>query len=664
MIAINQVAVISMGKHKVTFLPERKEVEVDEGTTLFEAAEKAGVYLNSLCGGEGVCGKCRVQVTGGQAKPNKDSITFLSKEEIQSGYVLACQTVVKDNLEVVVPPEARLEEEQILTAAHEQDREVWSKTPAISYGEPGWISLHKVSRDPASLFEPLVTKVYLELDPPSREDNIPDTGRIVRELKKKLNYSSYEITLACLEDICQQLRSHDWKATVTVARHNDIGQIIQIQGGDTTDRNYGIAVDVGTTTVVAQLVNLKTGQVIGVEGNHNLQAHYGEDVLSRIAFACGKGSLETLQGAVVKNINTLIRALTGEKGIDVSDITCVLAAGNTTMSHLLLGLMPCSIRDDPYVPTVDLYPPVSAGEVGIETAKSGVLQVMPSVASYVGGDTVAGVLACGLADSAETSCLIDVGTNGEIVIGNNEWMLSCSASAGPAFEGGDTKCGMRATRGAIQRLNIDDGRVIFETIGKAKPRGISGSGLVELLYELARNRILDIDGKFRSAMQDKRLSKSNGQTEYIVAFPDETAAGQTLVITQSDIDNVMRSKAAVFAAIKSLVDYAGLKFDQLNKVYVAGGFGSYLDIEKSIGIGLIPDVPKERIEFLGNSSLMGARMALVSYHAYEKSVRISRGITNIELSHYAPFADEYMAALYLPHIDHSLLFPSVEYKGT
>jgi uncharacterized 2Fe-2S/4Fe-4S cluster protein (DUF4445 family) len=651
-----------MTKYKITFLPERKEVEVDEGTTIFEAAEKAGVYLNSLCGGQGVCGNCRVQVTAGVAKLDKGSIAYLSKEEIQSGYVLACQTIVKDNLEVVVPPESRLEEEQILTTAREQNQEAWRQMPTISYAEPDWISVHKVARDPVNLLEPLVTKVYLELSPPTAEDNIPDTGRIVRELKKKLNYPSYEITLDCLKDICRQLRSHDWKITVTVARNKSAGQVMQIEGGDTTDNNYGVAVDVGTTTVVAQLIDLKTGQVMGVEGNHNLQAHYGEDVLSRIAFACGKGSLETLQAAVVKNINMLIRTLAGEKGVATSDISCIVAAGNTTMSHLLLGLIPCSIRDDPYVPTVDLYPPVGAREVGIAISKSGILQVMPSVASYIGGDTVAGVLACGLADSPETSCLIDVGTNGEIVIGNNQWMLSCSASAGPAFEGGDTKCGMRATRGAIQRLNIDDEQVSFETIGKAKPRGIAGSGLIELLYEMASNKIIDIDGKFLPTVHNKRLVNSNGQMEYIVAFAEETGTGAPLVITQSDIDNIMRSKAAIFAAIKSLVDYAGLDFNQLCKVYVAGGFGSYLDIEKAIGIGLIPDVPKDRIEFVGNSSLMGARMALVSYPAYEKSVRISRGITNIELSHYGPFADEYMAALYLPHINRNSLFPSVKYK--
>jgi len=646
---------------KVTFLPDRKEVEVEEGVTLFEAAEKAGVYLNSLCGGEGVCGKCRVQVTKGRAKADNRSLAFLSREEVQNGYVLACQTRVEDDLEVVIPSQSRLEEEQILTGSHLKEQDIWRGTSPIAYSEPDWVSVARRPHDPASLFQPLVSKVYLELPEPTIDDNIPDTARIVRELRKKLGYSSYEIPLPCLRDLSTKLRRQGWKITATVARHDDMGRMLQIEVGDTTDRNYGVALDVGTTTVVIQLAHLKTGQVMGVEGSHNLQARYGEDVLSRIAFVCAKGSTEALQRAVVKNINALIQTLSREKGIAVEDITSIVAAGNTTMSHLLLGLTPCSIRDDPYVPTVDLYPQISAGELGININPQGVLQVMPSVASYIGGDTVAGVLACGLADRPETTCLIDIGTNGEIVIGNNEWMLSCSASAGPAFEGGDTKCGMRATRGAIQKVEIADGKVTFETIGKAKPRGICGSGLIDVIYELVRNSILDIDGKFRPSIQDKRIIEEDGEREYVVAFPEETEAGRALVVAQTDIDNVIRSKGAIFAAIKSLSDYAGLTFDQLDRIYVAGGFGNYLNIDKAVGIGLLPDVPRERIEFIGNSSLMGARMALVSSYAFEKSMTISQEITNIELSHFAPFADEYMAALYLPHIDRGLLFPSVNY---
>ncbi len=469
------------------------------------------------------------------------------------------------------------------------------------------------------------------------------------------------MTLPCLQELSNKLRSNEWKITATIARHDGVAQILQLEAGNKSDNNYGVAVDVGTTSVVMQLVNLKTGQVIGVEGSHNLQAHYGEDVLSRISFSCGTGSVDVMQRAVLKNINDLISTLTKEKGINSGDINCVTAAGNTTMSHLLLGLKPCSIRDDPYVPTVDLYPQVFAKDVGIDINPRGILRVMASVASYVGGDTVAGVLACGLSDKPETTCLIDVGTNGEIVVGNNQWMLCCSASAGPAFEGGDTKCGMRATRGAIQKVEINNGVVTYETISKVKPRGICGSGLVDLIYELAKNGIVDIDGKFRHSAKDKRLTKGDSGLEYTVAFPEETETGRALVITQTDIDNIIRSKGAMFAAIKSLIDYAALSFDKLQHIYVAGGFGNYLNIEKAIGIGLLPDVPREKIEFIGNSSLMGARMALLSFYAFEKSISISRGMTNIELSTYAPFADEYMSALYLPHIDKKLLFPSVTY---
>jgi uncharacterized 2Fe-2S/4Fe-4S cluster protein (DUF4445 family) len=650
-----------MKSYKVIFSADQKEVEVKEDTSLLGAAEKAGVYLNSLCGGEGVCGKCRVQVTKGRVKVDKNSIAFFTKEEIEKGYVLACQTPVKENLEVLIPPESRLEEEQILKEPLESKQKTWRESPPIHYSEPDWVSLHKRPRDPASLFEPLANKIYIELPKPTIDDNIPDTGRMVRELRKKLKFPSYEVTLSCLRDLFMKLRRSDWKITVTLSRHDDTGQIFQIEEGNTTDRNYGVAVDVGTTTVVAQLVDLRTGKVIGVEGNHNLQAHYGEDVLSRIAYVCGKGSLDLLQKAVVENINVLIQTLAGAKGVRIEDITCIVAAGNTTMSHILLGLMPCSIRDDPYVPTVDLYPPISAKEIGIAINPQGIIQVLPSIASYIGGDTVAGVLACNMADRPEMTCLIDIGTNGEIVIGNNEWLLSCSASAGPAFEGGDTRWGMRAARGAIEKVKINEGEVVYETIGNDKPRGICGSGLIDLIYELARNRIIDIDAKFRPSLEDRRLLRGEDEMKYIVAFPEETETGEALTIAQTDIDNILRSKAAIFAAIKSLIDYAGLTFDQLERIYVAGGFGNYLNIEKAVGLGLLPDIPRERIEFVGNSSLMGARMALLSFHVFEKAISISQSITNIELSKFALFADEYMASLYLPHIDRGRLFPSVKY---
>lgn len=650
-----------MKKYKILFLPDLKEVEIEEGASLLEATKRAGLYINSLCGGEGVCGKCRLQIIEGKPKFDPSFIPIFTKEEISKGYVLSCQTSIEEDLKVFIPSESRLEEGQILKDSPGTIKERWVEIPPFQYSKVDWISLYKRPSDPASLFEPLTNKVFLEVQKPTAEDNIPDTSRIVRELRKKLKFNSYKFSFSSLKDLSIKLRRSNWKITLTISRDNERGKILQIEEGNRADQNYGIAVDVGTTTVVAQLINLKNGKVIGVEGNHNLQARYGEDVLSRIAYVCGRGSLEVLQKAVVENINLLILTLSKEKGVDPEDITSLVAAGNTTMTHLLLGLMPCSIREDPYVPTVDIYPPIKAREIGIHINPHGIVEVLPSIASYIGGDTIAGVLACQIADRPELTCLIDIGTNGEIVVGNNEWMLSCSASAGPAFEGGDTKWGMRATKGAIQKINIEKGEVSYETIGGERPRGICGSGFIDLIYGLANSRILEIDGKFSKSLKDKRLIKGENEMEYIVAFPEETEKGEAITITQSDIDNILRSKAAVFAAIKSLIDYAGLTFKNLKKIYVAGGFGNYLNIGKAIGIGLLPDIPIEMFEFVGNSSLMGARMVLLSYHAFEKAISISQSITNIELSKFAPFAEEYMASLYLPHIDRERLFPSVLY---
>jgi uncharacterized 2Fe-2S/4Fe-4S cluster protein (DUF4445 family) len=436
---------------------------------------------------------------------------------------------------------------------------------------------------------------------------------------------------------------------------------LEIEGGNTSNKHYGLAVDVGTTTVVAQLMNLATGKILGVKGSHNLQVHYGEDVISRMVFACARGSLEPVHKAVITNINNLAQALAQEHHIDTRDINAIVAAGNTTMSHFLLNLTPCSIRLEPYVPTTMVYPQIFAREVGIEINTQGILEVAPSIASYVGGDIVAGVLACGISDQPEIRCLIDIGTNGEIVIGNNEWLVCCSASAGPAFEGGGARNGMRATRGAIEKIEIKDGKVTYETIGKTKPRGICGSGLIDAIYEMVSNDIIEQHGKFNTSPGNPRLVTEDGEPRYILAYPRETETGQAISISESEIANLIKSKGAVFAAIRSLVNYVGLSFNQLDTIYVAGGFGSSLNIPKAIAIGLIPDIDVQQIQFIGNSSLAGARMALTSISAFEKSLNIARKMTNIELSNYAPFMHEFVAALFLPHTD-SKLFPSVHYS--
>lgn len=624
-----------MQKHTIHFLPADKSVEVNKGTTIAEAAQNADLFINNLCGGEGVCGKCRVQVSKGLAEAEEHAKGFFSADEMMKGYVLACQTETHDDLEIIIPPESRMDESKIMIDGATEDT-------------------------PKSEFKPLIKKIYLELPPPTIEDNVPDIERISRELRKQLGWQTFDFSLDCIQHLSDKLRENEWKVTVTIARHGNNYRILKIDPLNTADANYGVAIDVGTTTVVAQLLDMNSGKLLGSEGCHNQQASYGEDVISRVIFACGKGGVHPVQQAVIKNINQLIRKLAKEKDVPTDEINAIVAAGNTTMSHFLLGLTPCSIRLDPYVPTADEFPQIRAEEIGIQINPRGILETIPCVASYVGGDIVAGVMSCGIPEHEEVRGLIDIGTNGEIAIGNKDWLVCCSASAGPAFEGGGTRCGMRAIKGAIEKIKITNGRLEYETIGNARPRGICGSGLIDCIYELVKNGIIDPGGKFDGSRSDDRLKIEENIPQYVIAYPDETESGTAVVIAESDIDNLIKSKGAVFAAIKSLTDYIGLGFDMIDTFYVAGGFGSFLDIPKSIAIGLLPDIPQEKIQFIGNSSLTGARMCLLSESAIETCVNISRSMTNIELSTYQPFTDEYIAALFLPHTNRKL-FPSVEY---
>jgi uncharacterized 2Fe-2S/4Fe-4S cluster protein (DUF4445 family) len=638
-----------MSQFQVTFLPDKKNIKVDKGCTIAEAAQRADIFINNLCGGEGVCGECRVRILKGDAKQPNEAAAFFSKEEVEHGFVLACQTRVESDLEVEIPPESRLEEEQIMTGRAAGDAEV-----------PGGVSPDLQPEGAFYAIKPLVRKIFLELPHPTLEDNITDIERISRELRRKIGWHSYEISLHCLQYLSEMLRANDWKVTAMVVKDNNRYRIQKVDPLDTTSRSYGVALDVGTTTVVAQLIDLRTGKDLAVDGTHNMQSQYGEDVISRMIFACGKGGLDPLHEAIVRNINRLIESLTNKAGISREDILAIVAAGNTTMSHFLLGLTPCSIRLEPYVPTADVYPQILASEIGIQIHPRGILETIPSVASYVGGDIVAGIVACGISDHPEIQGLIDIGTNGEIAIGNNEWLVCCSASAGPSFEGGGTRCGMRATKGAIEKVEIRDGEVRYQTIGRTKPLGICGSGLIDCIYEMVKNGLIGSDGKFDRDRKDSRLIFEDGIPQYVIAKPEETETGEPIVFTESDINNLMKSKGSVFAAIKSLTDFIGLSFDQLKTFYVAGGFGNYLNIPKAIAIGLLPDIPIERIRFIGNSSLTGARLALISEEAFEKCINVSRSMTNIELSTYQPYMDEYIASLFLPHTDRKL-FPSVTY---
>jgi uncharacterized 2Fe-2S/4Fe-4S cluster protein (DUF4445 family) len=509
-------------------------------------------------------------------------------------------------------------------------------------------------------YRPLCRKVYLDLPPPSVTDNLSDLDRINRELRKHLTSNRLEVAFKCLLGLPRILRDSDWKVTASVdKRDRDFGYVTDIEEGDTTGSNYGIAIDVGTTTIVAELIDLGTGLVLGVEASHNRQARFGEDVISRMIFACGRqGGLEPLTSAVIGTINTLIDSLLASAKLTQADITCVVAAGNTTMTHLLLGLEPCNIRLEPYIPCATRFPHLEASDLGLHVQPSAPLHCLPCVSSYIGGDITAGVLACNLDQRTEVSALIDIGTNGEIVVGNQDWLVCCAASAGPAFEGGGIQCGMRAIEGAIEAVSIRGMDVSLTIIGNAKPLGICGSALIDIVAELVAEGIMDQSGKFVD-FDHPMVSIIDNVPAFTLAEPEESGTGERIYLNEDDVSNFIKSKGAILAAIKTLLDSLDMKFEDLENVFVAGGFGVHLDIDKAIMIGLLPDIPRERYKFVGNSSLAGARISLLSAHAFWQAEEIARRMTYLELSVHPNFMEEFVAALFLPHTQMGM-FPSVK----
>ncbi len=638
-----------MGKIIVTFQPERTRTEAESGEKLIDIASYAGIDINNLCGGQGVCGKCRVKINKGKVALSSKVIGKLSRKELEQGYALACQAESQDeDIEVWIPPESRQDIEQIQISDY-----------LISYDEP--TAVEKGPDLPGiPYFRPISQKYHLALPPPTIQDTLSDLERIYREMKKRApEIPNIQAHFSCLWGLPGLIRKNNWKVTVTVNhRDSEWSHIRDIQGGNTSAQNYGVAIDVGTTTIVAQLVDLRTGAVKAVKASHNSQARYGEDVISRMIYSTTRGGLAPLTDAVVFTINSLVDSLVKKTGINREEITSFVAAGNTVMSHLLLGLDPRHIRIDPYIPTATQFPQFIASEAGLKAHPKALLHCMPCVSSYVGGDITSGVLACGMNDRPEVSVLIDVGTNGEIVIGNNEWLVCCSSSAGPAFEGGGIKSGMRAVGGAIQKISLNGEGVSYETIGNQKPVGLCGSAIIDVIAELLMSGIIDQSGKFID-FDHPRVQVVDDTPEFIIAFPSETESDQPIVITEDDISNLIKSKGAVLASVKVLLNSMEMDFADLQRIYVAGGFGAHLDIEKAIFIGLLPDLPKERIQFIGNSSLAGARLALLSTHAFHKAEAIANRMTYFELSVNHDFMNEFVASLFLPHTNLEL-FPTVK----
>ncbi len=626
----------------VRFEPSGLRVEVPAGTVLLEAANKAGIYVSSICGGDGYCGKCKIVIDEGQFQGKPTAL--LTPNEVRENIVLACQTTVLSDMTVTIPKFHTLETSQIL-----MDSDAHRFSELAGEVEAGVFK-----------FDPLVQKLYLEITPPSVRDHTADHERLYLAIRERIDAPIMQTGYRILQKLSGVLTSCGYKVTVTIGRRGETTEVIEVEAGNHSEKNFAVAVDLGTTTVVVHLVDLTKATTIDTEATYNSQINFGDDYIRRIIYAEENNAFDEMQNRLVGDVNNLIVTLAERQRIDLQDITTIVCAGNTAMLHFLLNLDPTRIRREPYVASAGFIPPIRAAEAGIQINKRGLLYCLPSVAAYVGSDVVAGVLTTRIYTRKGISLFADIGTNGEVVLGNRDWLVCASSSAGPAFEGSGVKHGMRAGAGAIEKMTIlGNGAVEFKTIGGSRPVGICGSGLLDTIAELFRNGIIDRTGRFGTNGKYRVTEGEDGLQFQLVKGGN---GRQEIVITQPDIDNLVRSKAGVFAAIRVLMESTQTKTEDLEGIYLAGGFGNFLNVRHAVAIGMLPDVPVEKIHFVGNTSIAGAKTVLLSRKALKTAEKIAQSMTYFDLMSHPKYMDEFIRASFLPHTDLSL-FPSVKVGG-
>ena len=605
---------------KITFLPQNITIETQQASPLLEAARLAGVSVEAPCGGKGVCRKCLVKIISG-----KVDIKSGSYRNEKDNYVLICQTNIADENIVV----------EILTGL---------------YGEKGKFD------DISELYDiynfkinSSVKQITLQATKAAPLDGLSDFDRFEKKLKSNVfeSFDNIKIPLSMLRTLPLKLRENDGKIKILYYIDCGILNIIDITNIDNIDM-YGVAIDIGTTTVTVWLADLITGEIISRKTDYNAQIECGLDVISRINYA--QKNLNELKERVLNTINNLIKNISGENKINIDQIYCASITGNTIMTHLFLGIYPEYIRLDPYTPAVFKPPAFNAVETGLNINSYAPVKFAPSVGSYVGGDITAGALCTPLCDEKQDNdeiiLFLDIGTNGEILLGNNEFILGCACSAGPAFEGGGIEFGMRASRGAIDDFKIEENsEITIKTIDNASPVGICGSGIISIIGEMFKKGIIDAAGRFTDKMPD-RIKKDKKPYKFYIT--DE------ITISEADIDNLIRAKGAIFSACRTLLNNMGLTFDDIGKIYIAGGFGKYLNIENAKTIGLLPNISQDKIIYLGNTSIIGAYQMLLSEEKEKKVAETAGRITYIDLSNEPGYMDEYLAALFIPHTDADL----------
>jgi uncharacterized 2Fe-2S/4Fe-4S cluster protein (DUF4445 family) len=627
---------------KVLFNPSGRAVDVPAGTLLLDAIRRSGIELDSPCGGKGACGKCMVRVESGNFKT--DSPGILPETAAERGFVLACRTLVTGTgLAVSVPEHPGRGGGRFV---EDEDAE-WLVRDEIPPGH-----------EPA---EPLVMNLQLTVPGPRPEDGLSDLDRLERSIRQRIGSREIETPIETMRSLAGSLREKDGRVTVALSAGPGSDRVLDVKSSDGSSQTVGLAVDVGTTTVAVRLVDLPSGRFLATRADYNAQIACGLDVISRIHYARDPDRLEELRLRVLGTINSLVLRAARGIGLHPEAVLGAVVAGNTTMAHLLLGLDPGFIRLEPYTPTFHRPPRFTAEEIGIAIHPRSPVLICPSVGSYVGGDITAGLLCTDLAEeSGAVRLFMDIGTNGELVVGNRDFLLACACSAGPAFEGGGVEHGMRAADGAIEKVEIDPdtGAAEVRTIGDTKPLGLCGSGMISLLAGLFRAGWLDPAGKLNRTRVSPAVRIEGRRARYRVVAAGDSGTGAEISVSETDIENIIRAKAAVYSAIGLLLDRAEVAVEKIETIFIAGGFGRYLDLEDATAIGLIPDLPAGRFKFIGNASLAGASRALVSKQFRDRMFELADRMTYIELNTSPEYMHQYTAALFLPHTD-GKRFPSV-----
>jgi len=640
---------------KVTFQIEGAApvtIECNAGDNLLELARRGNVAIDAPCSGNGSCGKCRVRLVEGELESLRSR--HVSDEEWELGWRLSCNSKVLSDCIVFVPDIASAYQSRMKTADLSSPKEI-----AI------FEDCQAALRESGIHFENNFRAVVVTMAEPTLDDTMPDNERLTWAIQEALGVEKVHIPYVVMVRLAHTLREHNFTVCVKGEFAGDTFKCMEICGSEET-AIVGCAIDIGTTTVTMVLTDLTSGRLLAKGSSGNGQIRYGADVINRIIESGRAGGKKKLQDAIIKETLTpIIANLCRTANISARSILRLSIGSNTTMNHLLLGVDAEPVRMEPYIPSFFSWEGLLAGDLKLPANPLAPVLIAPNIGSYVGGDITAGTLASGIWDKDEMSLFIDLGTNGELVFGNRDFLMSCACSAGPAFEGGDISSGMRATDGAVEAAVIDKDTMepTFCVIGEPgqKVVGICGSGIIDMISELFRTGIINARGIF--AREGRRiLHDAHGMGRYVLAFPEESETGREVSLNEVDIDNFIRAKGAIFSAIDTLLQSVDMTVDMIDKVYVAGGIGSGINMHNAVNIGMFPDVDLEKFHYIGNSSLTGAYAMVVSDDAAAKTAEVAANMTYLELSTYPGYMDSFVAACFLPHTDRSL-FPSSVQEG-